>query len=127
MGNNLRPLDMGTGRTVLQVGLGFNHICALLDDHSVKCWGDDEVGLGYGDPFTRGTASDMGDNLPGVDFGMGVTVRTLAVGRNSRAVVSMDGRVKMWGSTMGLGYPEGRGNGPGQMGDNLPFLRLVGP
>ena len=48
MGDNLSYVDLGDGIHVLQVSLGSQHTCALLDnysttdiDYTVKCWGDE--------------------------------------------------------------------------------------
>ena len=49
MGDNLPAIDLGTGRTATQISAGFYHTCALLDDATTKCWGDNGYGqLGYG-------------------------------------------------------------------------------
>ncbi len=61
--DDVPPIDLGAGRRVLQVavaGTGFtaSEACALLDDHSVKCWG------GFQD-----SDDPMGDDLPRIDFG----------------------------------------------------------
>ena len=43
-------VDLGVGRTASSVSLGYLHSCAILDDGSVKCWGDNSAGvLGIGD------------------------------------------------------------------------------
>eukprot|EP00971_Amphidinium_carterae_P135508 2684842-Amphidinium_carterae.2 len=57
MGDNLPPVQLGIGRSCVDVSVGYFHACALLDDGNLKCWGDNHHGqLGYGD------ASDRGDN-----------------------------------------------------------------
>jgi alpha-tubulin suppressor-like RCC1 family protein len=33
--------SLGTGRTAVALGTGFAHTCAILDDASMKCWGND--------------------------------------------------------------------------------------
>jgi alpha-tubulin suppressor-like RCC1 family protein len=33
-------IDLGTGRTAVAISAGDLHTCALLDNASVKCWGD---------------------------------------------------------------------------------------
>ena len=41
--------NLGSGRTAVQIEMGRKHRCVLLDDDSVKCWGDDQYGqLGNG-------------------------------------------------------------------------------
>ena len=52
MGDNLIAVSLGTGRTAtrIAVGMGYAFVCALLDDSTLKCWGDNAIGqLGYGD------------------------------------------------------------------------------
>ncbi len=64
-------IDLGTGRTPVDISCGNSHNCALLDNGDVKCWGRNSYGqLGIGDILSRGDdASEMGDNLPAVDIG----------------------------------------------------------
>ena len=64
-------LDLGTGRKAKALADGVHHTCALLENGSVKCWGDNaQAQLGYGDTARRGDKpSQMGDNLPVVDLG----------------------------------------------------------
>ena len=66
---NLPTLDLGSGLTAMALadrGLAFE--CAILSDHSVKCWGYNGYGqLGLGDVEARGdNPNEMGDNLPRV-------------------------------------------------------------
>ena len=65
MGDALPAVDLGTGRTAIAVSAGSRHTCALLDDATVKCWGDNQYGqLGLGDTDDRGdTPGEMGDAL----------------------------------------------------------------
>eukprot|EP00586_Coscinodiscus_wailesii_P016603 CAMPEP_0172498568 /NCGR_PEP_ID=MMETSP1066-20121228/113803_1 /TAXON_ID=671091 /ORGANISM="Coscinodiscus wailesii, Strain CCMP2513" /LENGTH=123 /DNA_ID=CAMNT_0013271881 /DNA_START=13 /DNA_END=381 /DNA_ORIENTATION=+ len=54
MGDNLPPIDLGTGRSVLHISPGDSHTCAVLDDESLKCWGRNSIGqLGLGDTVHR--------------------------------------------------------------------------
>ena len=59
-------IDLGSGRTAKAIDAGDQHVCAVLDDNSLKCWGKNDNGqLGLGDTDNRGDASDeMGDDLP---------------------------------------------------------------
>ncbi len=70
MGGALKPVSLGSGRTVLQVAVGGGHTCALLDNGTVKCWGWNNSGqLGLGDTANRGSSiGEMGDSLPAVDL-----------------------------------------------------------
>ena len=44
MGDNLAPIDLGTGRTATAIAAGAAHTCAVLDDGEIKCWGQNGVG-----------------------------------------------------------------------------------
>ena len=130
MGDHLVPVDLGHGRTAVDVALGNLHTCALLDDHTVKCWGDNGDGqLGLGDTEARGDEpGELGDALPAVDLGAGRTALALAAGAGRTCALLDDGRVKCWGSNgsgaLGLGDTEDRGDAPGELGDALPAVDL---
>jgi alpha-tubulin suppressor-like RCC1 family protein len=70
MGDNLLAIDLGTGKTVVQISANIGHACAVLNDASVKCWGYNEFGqLGLGDTEHRGyKPGQMGDDLPAVSL-----------------------------------------------------------
>ncbi len=71
MGDDLPPIDLGTGRTAAAISAGDVHSCALLDDSTVKCWGHNDLGqLGQGSTTWLGDGpGEMGDDLPAVDLG----------------------------------------------------------
>jgi len=47
------------GGKAVQVAVGQQHSCAILDDGTLKCWGDNEHGqLGLGDFANRGSSGD---------------------------------------------------------------------
>ena len=65
----LPSIDLGTGRIATAIAAEGNHSCALLDNASVKCWGNNAYGqLGIG------STTNMGDNtgemavLPSIDL-----------------------------------------------------------
>ena len=131
MGDNLPAVDLGTGRTARAVSVGYRSACALLDDGTVKCWGENDLGeLGLGDTTNRGDQpGQMGDNLPVVDLGTGRTARAITVGDYHACALLDDGTVKCWGwnsddGTLGLGDTINHGDQPGEMGDSLPTVDL---
>jgi hypothetical protein len=109
--------------------MGNDHVCALLVDGAVKCWGDGGK-LGLGDRLSRGYApGQMGDNLPVVPLGTGLSVRQLSAHyAHHTCALFATGAVKCWGrgGALGLGDTRDRGVAPGEMGDALPFVD-VGP
>jgi cysteine-rich repeat protein len=130
MGSNLPAIELGTGRTAQKVAAGYQGSCAILDNGSLKCWGENIFGeLGLGDTDPRGTQSgQMGDNLPAVELGTGRTALALAGGPNRACAILDNGSLKCWGENgfgeLGLGDTNSRGSAPGQMGDNLPAVDL---
>lgn len=128
---SLLPVNLGTGRTATLISAGGETVCAILDDQSLKCWGDNrfrQLGIGQ-TAFHKGrTASTMGDNLPAVDLGSGRTATAVSVGSGSNVCALLDdATVKCWGGNtyggLGLGDATGRG-GPGTMGSALPSVDL---
>lgn len=59
MGDNLPAVNLGTGLTAKKIATGTNHVCAILNNDKVKCWGDSfnyETGS-YG--YSGNSASNM--------------------------------------------------------------------
>ena len=130
MGDNLPAVNLGTGTTASVVVAGKYHTCALLNDDSVKCWGNNDYGqLGLDDKDSRGDdSSEMGDNLPAVNVGAGKTASAIVAGGFHTCAILNDGSVKCWGynsnGQLGLGDTIQRGDGPNDMSDNLPAVNL---
>jgi alpha-tubulin suppressor-like RCC1 family protein len=63
---NHATVALGTGRRATQIVSGSGHVCALLDDKTVKCWGYNASGqLGQGSTATLGDQpNELGDALP---------------------------------------------------------------
>jgi hypothetical protein len=91
----------------IAVATGDDHVCALLDDHNVKCWGGNSYGeLGYGNtPDRGGLPSDMGDALPIVDLGTGRTATQISAAYHTTCAILDDGSVKCWGYVGLTGVP----------------------
>ncbi len=130
MGDSLPTVDLGTGRTAVALTAGSGHTCGLLDDATVKCWGENSSGqLGLGDTADRGDgAGEMGDSLPAVNLGTGRTAIAVTAGNLHTCALLDDATVKCWGynpeGELGLGFNDNRGDGPGEMGDSLPVVAL---
>lgn len=128
MGDKLLAVDLGTGVTAKAIAAGYSHTCALLSDGAIKCWGSGLL-LGLGTTEDHGSApNEMGNNLPAVDLGTGVTATAITVGEIHTCALLSDGRVKCWGGNgvgqLGLGDQQDRGHQPNQMGDKLPAVNL---
>lgn len=112
-----QPVDLGAGRTVKTVVCNVSHVCVLLDDGSVKCWGNNSEGqLGYG-------RSDMWyapDTQP-IILGIGRTAQSIAVGYHHTCAVLDDRSLKCWGSSFAgqLGYGVGSSAYPPEHGIDL--------
>lgn len=77
------------GALVADLALGHNHVCALMTDGTVQCWGENIVGqLGTGDTATR----NMPTEVPGLT---GVTA--LSTGMSTTCALLDDGTVRCWG------------------------------
>jgi alpha-tubulin suppressor-like RCC1 family protein len=130
MGAALPAVNLGPGRTALQLSGSSFHTCARLDDGSVKCWGRGLEGqLGLGDPQNRGDApGEMGAALPVVSLGPGRSALEVSVGSLHTCARLDDGSVKCWGRNndggLGIGDTQNRGDAPGEMGAALPVVSL---
>ncbi|CAB1102808.1 unnamed protein product [Ectocarpus sp. CCAP 1310/34] len=71
IGDNLPPVDLGTGRVAGWVFAGFDHTCVIFEDSSLKCWGLNASGqLGLEDTDDRGADIEtMGVDLAAIELG----------------------------------------------------------
>ncbi len=101
-------VDLGDGRKAYQITAGLAHTCALLDNATIKCWGNNDAGqLGIGSTFERGdNAMEMGRWLQEIEFGQydGLPI-SVEAGATHNCARMDDGDLKCWGS-----------NGHGQLG-----------
>jgi alpha-tubulin suppressor-like RCC1 family protein len=73
MGDFLAPVDVGPNRTVINVSVGPESACAVLDNNTLKCWGANGTGkLGLGNRLTYGgnVSNSMGIYLPFVSLNL---------------------------------------------------------
>jgi alpha-tubulin suppressor-like RCC1 family protein len=133
MGDNLTSIDFGTGRTATAISTGSDssgYNCAILDNASVKCWGEGGDGrLGLGDTNDIGdSANEMGDNLPSIDLGTGRTATAISLGAQHTCALLDNSAVKCWGKgnygQLGQGNTINLGDHANEIGDNLPAIDL---
>ncbi len=87
------PVTLPAGRTATAVSAGGDHTCALLDDATVACWGDDDNGqLGDGSPGTDSETPTVAVGLTGVV--------QLDTGFNNTCARTMAGEVYCWGDNL---------------------------
>lgn len=110
-------------RPALQIAVGENHSCALLDTGAVRCWGDGSLGqIGSGD------TEPIGDNeLPTDDVVLGGPAVGITAGGQHTCALMATGGVRCWGFEVDgrLGYGDGERIGdhedPADAGD-VPVL-----
>lgn len=130
VGEAIPLVPLGTGRRATALAPGLNHVCALLDNGAVRCWGNNEAGqLGIGDTAARGDQpQELGDALPVVALGTGRKAVSIGSGAEFSCALLDNAQVKCWGNNnagqLGVGDTNNRGTNPADMGDKLPAVNL---
>jgi cysteine-rich repeat protein len=92
------------GGAVAQLGLGFDHTCAVMSAGGVRCWGRGGSGqLGTGGTHNIG---DTPGELPVPDIAVGASVVQVAGGNEHTCAIVEGGAVRCWGGNWygQLGY-----------------------
>ena len=96
--NTPTAVNLGPGRTAKAVSGGNMHQCAILDDDTLKCWGQGvHIGaglLGYGDTTQRNAP----EATAVVNLGAGRTAKAVAAGSSHTCAILDDDTLKCWGS-----------------------------
>ena len=101
------PVAVNGITTAVAIEAGVFHMCALLRDGTMQCWGGGEEGrLGNGSTANSSTPTTV----------PGVTPAVLAPGAEHTCVVLRDGTVRCWG-----------GNTYGQLGNGSPDFTSTTP
>jgi hypothetical protein len=108
IGDNELPSAVGPvsvtntpGVTVTAVAGGFNHMCALLSDGSVKCWGginNGTMGVGYGNTVPIGD-NELPSSVGAISLTTtpGVFATAITSGTHHACALLSDSSVKCWG------------------------------
>jgi cysteine-rich repeat protein len=100
MGDALRPMAFGTGRSSRSLAVGANHGCAILDDDSVKCWGENyffECSPSAAIESEGWQTGLYGDALRPLALGTTARPVDVAVSRGFSCALFDDGEVRCWG------------------------------
>jgi alpha-tubulin suppressor-like RCC1 family protein len=128
MGDNLPFLNLGTGRTALELALGTAHTCVLLDNSTVKCWGNNAKGqLGIGTTVTYGaTTGETPSVATVVPFGAGITPLHIYAGGSTNCIASTTGVLVCWGDNisgqLGIGATNGANKAKGDAAGEVAAL-----
>ena len=100
--NTPQRVKFGSNVTVKAVTAGANHTCAILNDNTVKCWGE-------GAGIQHGSGSDTNPSTPQpVSLGDNAIPKVITAGGFHTCVILNDSSVRCWGSNhfgqLGLGH-----------------------
>lgn len=120
---SLANVNLGTHRTAIAISAGGYHTCALLHDHTVKCWGTNGAGqLGYDSTAVKGNGNGNGNNmhdLQAVNLGSGKTALAIQAGTSHTCALLNDFTTKCWGhggsGRLGQDSTDKLGNSAGDM------------
>lgn len=109
------PVDLGAGRFATAISAGQNHTCAILDDSTVRCWGEGANGrLGYGNQDRIGETETPG-SVGTVQLGADRTAIAISAGGLHTCAILDNGDIRCWG--LGASGQLGYGNN-NSIGDN---------
>ncbi len=105
--DKLGAVNLG-GHKATAITAGSSHTCAVLDDRTVRCWGNGIDGrLGYANTRNLGnTPATTPDKLGPVDLGTGQTAAAISAGENPTCARLDQNAVRCWGNAANgaLGY-----------------------
>ena len=133
IGDDLNILNLGTGLGVTSFDAGESHVCAILTNGVLKCWGYNGFGqLGYGDGYDRGDDdNEMGNELESIQLGSGRFATSIQAGNAFTCALLDNAQVKCWGTgadgRTGLELTGAMGEQVNEMGDNLAYVQLFMP
>jgi cysteine-rich repeat protein len=131
IGDNETPASAGnvfaSNTPVIQLAAGGAHTCALSNDGTIRCWGDNQFGQ-----LGRGNTADVGDNEAPVSgvftglIGMGEPVIQITTGQFFSCALLASGAVRCWGVSGRLGLGELGSVGDDEFPIEVPAITLGG-
>jgi alpha-tubulin suppressor-like RCC1 family protein len=126
MGNTLPAIAFGGGIKASLIASGAGHVCATLEDGTMKCWGAGHFGqLGIGDDNNQGDNPGEMALLPAVAFGVQEKVMALSLGGTHSCARLEYGSLRCFGrgnhGQLGQGTPNWIGNTPGDIANLIPI------
>ncbi|HMJ10608.1 MAG TPA: choice-of-anchor D domain-containing protein [Polyangiaceae bacterium] len=110
IGDDESPAEVGDidlGGLARQIAVGGTHVCALLTNGKVRCWGSGSDGaLGYAN------RNHIGDDEPpsaAGDVDVGGPVEQIVAGRTHTCALLSNKRVRCWGGNRDVGGGSGEG------------------
>ena len=104
------------------IAAGLEHSCAILDNSSVKCWGEGKQ-LGIDSPANKGDDPGEMAALPSINLGTGRTATAIAAGYYHSCAILDNSSVKCWGyndkGQLGIDNSDNTGNAAGEMNSLL--------
>jgi cysteine-rich repeat protein len=120
------PVNLGNGRAATAIAAGENYTCALLDNKSIKCWGENSAGQ-----LGQNSLTNLGDEvgemaaLSGIELGDGRKGAIIAAGGNTTCALLDDQSLKCWGKNtfgqLGQGNTTDIGDAAGEMKSLVPI------
>ena len=93
-----RALKLHTGLSVSSVSGNGQGFCAVYTTGQASCWGyPDPLGDGEGYKFIGYSDKTMGDALPFLDMGTGLTIQNIVSLSDTNCALLNNGGVKCWG------------------------------
>ncbi len=126
---SVAPVNLAPGRTARAIAAGEDHTCALLDNGTVRCWGNGTQGrLGYGNADSIGDDETPGSVAP-VNLGPGRTAVAISAGGAQTCARLDDASVRCWGygGNGRLGLCSGRSIGDDEAPGSVGPVALLGP
>ena len=116
----LTSIELGTGLTATAIAAGAEHSCAILDNASVKCWGQNGRGqLGIYNNTRMGDDSREMALIPTVNLGTGSTATAISAGDYHTCAILNNASVKCWGynnkGQLGIDNNTNMGDDSGEM------------